>query len=351
MSILTIIYAILIFCLLIFIHELGHLIAAKSVGVLVNEFSLGMGPKLLQFKKGETKYSLRAIPIGGYCAMEGEDEASDNPRAFSNKSFFPKALVLVAGSFMNFILAVILIAAVLFSVGTPSTTVSKVGEDSPAAAAGILPGDKIVSVDGKEINDWMDMQGAFVDSESDSTEIVVMRQGKDVKINSGLYEDESGSKKVGIMPEIERKPSNIVPSFVHGVKAVGDTGVRMVESIGWLFTGQASVKDLTGPVGIVYFVGDTIAGEEGTAVSAMATIFSLAQLTALISLNLAIVNMLPIPALDGGRVLLLIIRAFTRGKVSDETEGKIHFVGIVLLFALMAFVTFQDITRFIFRIG
>ncbi|MDR2088368.1 MAG: RIP metalloprotease RseP [Clostridiales Family XIII bacterium] len=334
----TIVYAILIFCLLIFAHEFGHLIAAKSVGVRVNEFALGMGPKLFGFKKGDTAYTLRAFPIGGFCAMEGEDEGSDDPRSFGKKPLPAKALVLLAGSLMNVLLAVLILAAVIFWNGSPSTVVSQVGAGSPAEAAGVAPGDRIVSVDGRPVAEWEDIPPAVTEAAGERIAIGVLRDGVEMRLESGFYMGDDGLRKIGITPTSERRARNIGPALLLGCRAAWSMGTAMVRAIGMLFTGDVPVKELTGPVGIVYIVGDV--AKDG--------MLQLAQLTALISLNLGIVNLLPIPALDGCRFVFLFIRKITGRAVTDEMEGKVHFVGLMLLFALMIFVTFQDVARFAF---
>jgi regulator of sigma E protease len=334
----TIVYAIIIFCLLIFVHEFGHLIAAKSVGIRVNAFALGMGPRLLRFKRGDTEYSLRAFPIGGFCAMEGEDERSDDPRSFGSKSLPAKALVLLAGSLMNVLLAVLILSAVIFAGGTPSTVVSEVVADSPAEAAGILPGDRIVSVDGRAVTEWEDIPPTVVAAKGDRIAITVLRDGAEVRLESGFYIGDDGLQKIGITPGSERRVRDVGPALLLGFRATWNMGAAMVQAIGMLFTGDVPVQELTGPVGIVYIVGDV----------AKSGMLQLAQLTALISLNLGIMNLLPIPALDGCRFIFLFIRKITGKAVTDEMEGKVHFVGIMLLFALMIFVAFQDVTRFVF---
>ncbi|MDR1574262.1 MAG: RIP metalloprotease RseP [Clostridiales Family XIII bacterium] len=334
----TIVYAIIIFCLLIFAHEFGHLTAAKAVGVRVNAFALGMGPRLLHFKRGDTEYSLRAFPIGGFCAMEGEDESSDDPRSFGCKPLPAKALVLLAGSLMNVLLAVLILSAVIFANGTPSTVISEVGAGSPAEAAGVLPGDRIVSVDGRAVTEWEDIPPAVVAAKGDRVAIVVLRDGEELRLESGFYTGDDGLQKIGVTPGTERRVRSIGPALLLGCRAAWNMGTAMVQAIGMLFTGGVSVQELTGPVGIVYIVGDV----------AKNGMLQLAQLTALISLNLGIVNLLPIPALDGCRFLFLFIRKLTGKAMTDEMEGKVHFVGIMLLFALMIFVTFQDVARFVF---
>ena len=329
-----IVYAILIFCLLIFVHELGHFISAKSVGIRVNEFALGMGPLLFHVKKGDTEYSLRAFPIGGYCKMEGEDEESSDKAAFNNKSLPAKALVVVAGSVMNLLLAIIVLSIVLLTVGMPSTSIKELSPDLPAVKAGLLPGDKIIQIENTKIKEWNDITDAIGNSNENSVTVIAERNGVENTYEIGVVKSEDGRRIIGITPDYTKNPGK---ALILGTKSTFEMGGKMVVVIGQLITGEVSTKQLTGPVGIVYMVGDTVK---------LGWIY-LAQLTALISLNLAIVNMLPFPALDGGRLLFLVIRIFTGRSISDETEGKIHFVGLMLLFGLMIYITFQDIGRFI----
>lgn len=329
-----IVYAVLIFCLLIFVHELGHFISAKAVGIRVNEFALGMGPPLLRFQKGDTEYSLRAFPIGGYCKMEGEDEDSRDAAAFNNKPFPAKALVVVAGSVMNLVLTILILAVVLFSIGIPTNTVRDLSPGLPAAEAGLVPGDKIVRIEKVMIREWNDITDTIGESTGDTLTVTVDRDGQILSYEVGVVISEDGRRVIGIGPAYVKNPGK---ALVYGTKSTFEMGVKMIEIIGQLVSGKASADNLTGPVGIVYMVGDT---------ARLGWIY-LSQLTALISLNLAIVNMLPFPALDGGRLLFLIIRIFTGKTISDETEGKIHFIGLMLLFCLMIYITFQDIGRFI----
>lgn len=329
-----IVYAILIFCLLIFVHEFGHFISAKAVGIKVNEFALGMGPQLLHFKKGETEYSLRALPIGGFCKMEGEDEDSADAAAFNNKSFPAKALVVVAGSAMNLFLAILILSAVVLSLGIPTSTIKELSPDLPAAKAGLLPGDKIVQVEDRTIKEWNDITDTIGTGKDNTLTVVVDRDGARMSFEVDVTKSEDGRRIIGIMPAYSKNPAK---ALVYGTQSTFQIGGEMIKIIGQLITGEVSTDNLTGPVGIVYIVGDT----------AKMGLLSLAQLTAFISLNLAIVNLLPFPALDGGRLLFLVIRKFTGKTISDETEGKIHFVGLMLLFGLMIYITFQDIGRFI----
>ena len=334
----TIIYAILIFCMLIFVHELGHFIVAKACGVKVNEFAIGMGPAIYKKQKGETLYAIRCFPIGGYCAMEGEDEDSDEPRAFNNQPAWQRACVLAAGSFMNLVTCIVLLIIIAFCIGQASTTIDQVAAGSPAEKAGIVSGDEILAVDGKKIDEWDDLIQSVGYSKNDTAEITVLRDGKEVVLTSELeYDKEAGRNLIGITPVMQRNAGKSIGlGFVNTWKMT----VMMYDTLRQLFTGDVSVSELSGPVGIVY----------ATNQAAKSGVLYVIYLAALLSLNLAIINMLPFPALDGGRLLFLVIRLFTGKRVSDETEGKIHFIGICLLFALMIYVTFNDVLKFIIPI-
>ena len=334
----TIIYAILIFCLLIFVHELGHFIVAKLSGVRVNEFAIGMGPAIFKKQKGETLYAVRVFPIGGYCAMEGEDEDSDDPAAFNNKPAWKRACVLAAGSFMNLVTCVVLLIIIAFAIGQATTTISEVSPGSPAEKAGVMAGDTVVAVDGTAINEWDDLIQAIGYSKEDTAQVEVLRDGEDITLTTELeYDKEAGRNLIGISPVMKRNPGKAV---VAGVKNTGKMTVMMYDVLRQLFVGKVSVSELSGPVGIVYATNE----------AAKSGIIYVIYLAALLSLNLAIINMLPFPAVDGGRLLFLVIRLFTGKRVSDETEGKIHFIGICLLFALMIYVTFNDVIKFIIPI-
>lgn len=331
----TIIYAIIIFCVLIFVHEFGHFMAAKACGVKVNEFSIGMGPAFFKKQKGETLYSLRIFPIGGFCAMEGEDEDSDDERAFNKKPAWQRAIVLAAGALMNLLTAVILLIIIAFWAGQATTVIDEVLDDSPAYEAGIMAGDEITAIDGESINEWNDIITIIGGSEDETVDITVLRDGREVSLTSTMeYDDEAGRYKIGITPEIEH---SVIGSVSSGIKNTGSMTVMMYDILKKLITGEVSAKELSGPVGIVYAVSDT----------AKAGVIYVVYLAALLSLNLAIMNMLPFPALDGGRLLFLLIRKITGKRVTDEMEGKIHFIGIVLLMVLMVYVTWNDIFKFI----
>ncbi len=335
----TIIYAMLMFCVLIFVHELGHFITAKACGIKVNEFSLGMGPAVLKKQKGETLYALRIFPIGGFCAMEGEDEESDDERAFNNKAWWQKAIVISAGAIMNFLLAIVLMAALSFAAGTPTTTLASVEADSPAANAGIAAGDKIVSIDNRTVEKWSDVSLFIADADDETVDITfVTTDGAEKTITlTPVVQEGTGRKIIGVVPKASR---NIIKAAGDGIRNTGILTVSMLDAIKQLFTGDVPTSELSGPVGIVAVVSTTAAYG----------FRYLVMLAAIISINLGIVNLLPFPALDGGRLVFILIRAISRGKITDQMEGAVHFVGIMLLFMLMIYVTWNDIWKFIIPI-
>lgn len=328
----TAILAIILFCVMIFPHELGHYIAAKKLGVKVNEFAFGMGPVIWKKQKGETLHSIRLFPVGGFCAMEGEDEDSDEPRAFSNKKPWQKIVILAAGSFMNVVCAVVIMALVVGIIGFITTTVDQVTDGSPAYEAGVNSGDRIISIDGDEIDEWADISQAISTSEGDSISMVVERNGEENTLDLTPVLNENGQYIIGITSDISHNPFKAV---VEGAKATWNMTITMFDTLGQLFTGQLGADSLSGPVGMVQMVNQT--SQYG--------FWYYGFLTALICINLAIINMLPLPALDGGRIIFVLYTMITGKQVSQKVEGTIHLVGLALLFGLMIYVTFNDITR------
>jgi len=332
-----IIQTIIILCILIFVHELGHFVAAKLSNVRVNEFALGMGPAFFKKKRGETQYSLRVLPIGGFCAMEGEDGGSDDSRSFEKKPAHIRAIILVAGSFMNVVLAILIMSGMFFFGAAPTTEIREVGVGSPAQAAGMLPGDRIVSIDGVEIREWQDIVTQITNTEKDSVAIGIVRDGRELTLQTNIITGEDGRRVIGIVPDSTLSLTNPFIALALGAEASYHMLTNMIEIVGQLFTGGVPASDLVGPIGIAYIVEDT----------ARMGMRPLLFLVALISLNLAIVNLLPFPALDGGRLLFLGIRKITGRAISDTMEGRIHLIGMILLLALMLYVTWNDIGRFI----
>ena len=336
----TAILAILLFCIMIFPHELGHFIAARRVGVKVNEFAFGMGPAIWKKQGPETLYSIRLFPVGGFCAMEGEDEDSNEPRAFGNKKPWQKIVVLAAGSFMNIICAIVIMSLVIGIMGLTTTVVGQVTEDLPAKAAGILEGDKLLKIDDTEIEQWTDVSKALQASGGEEV-VVTLERDKQVEAVSVVPQltegvDAQGNPAQGYVLGVTCKIShNPFMAVVDGAQSTWNMTKMMFSALGQLFTGEAGVDELSGPVGMINMVSQTT--EYG--------FWYYGFLTALICVNLAIINLLPLPALDGGRIIFVIYTMITGKTVSEKVEGAIHMVGMVLLLALMVFVTMNDITR------
>ena len=331
---LTLFWAIIVFCFLIFVHEFGHFITAKAVGIKVNEFAIGMGPVLFKRKKGDTEYSLRALPIGGFVKMEGEEENSDDPSAFNNKPTWAKALVVVAGSMMNLLTTIVILSLIFFSYGFPTTVINVVSLDKPAMEAGLLSGDKIVKINDLKISSWDEVVAAISNSKGYNINITVNRNGQDMLISSKISKDVNNRRIIGITPSFDKNP---IKAVILGFTGTFDMAGMMLQYLGKLVTGQGSTADLMGPVGIVNTIGEF--AQKGFAY--------LANLTALISLNLAIVNLLPFPALDGGRLTFMLIRRFTGKIITDDIENKIHFAGLLMLFSLMIWITIQDVVKIV----
>ncbi len=346
----SIIFAILIFSLLIFVHELGHFLAAKASGVQVNEFSMFMGPAIWKKQIGETLYAIRCIPIGGYCAMEGEDEDTDNPRSFQKAAWWKRLIILVAGAAMNFVTGLLILAIVL----VPSQYVNVLEVQSFEewstlnVDGGLQVGDRIIEVDGEKMYLYSDFSLVLSLNEGDVHDLVVLRDGQEVTLDDFLmekhtvtYEDGTTAQKYGITFGYEEltfggKLKNIWYTAIDWVRTV-----RL--SLQMLLTGKAGFSDMSGPVGIVSQMSD-VAAASATWVDAL---LNMLYFGAFIAVNLAVMNLLPIPALDGGRVVALLlttaIEAVTHKKINPKYEGYIHAAGMILLLLLMAAIMFKDI--------
>ncbi|BFL76359.1 MULTISPECIES: RIP metalloprotease RseP [Finegoldia] len=330
----TIISSIIIFLLVILIHEFGHFIVAKMNGVSVLEFSIGMGPKLFQRESNGTLYSLRMLPVGGYCQLEGEDEENDSPNSLNNQSPLVRLKVILAGAIMNFILAFILLI-LLMSVSRVSTEVSGVIKDSPAYSSGIQTGDQIVSINGENVSDGEELLKSIKESQGDLN-IGVIRdsQSKNIKVTPRL---ENNIRKIGVnfQEEYNIKNFSIVKGFKKGLITFLNLTGMLYKFLGMLITGQLGLGGVSGPVGVVKEIGN--AAKTGVA--------NLIFLLAYININLGVFNLLPIPALDGGRAIFILIEMIFGKKISQEKEGYIHMVGLILLLALIAIVTIKDVIK------
>jgi len=334
----TAISAIIVFALLIFIHELGHFSVAKMVDIKVHEFAIGMGPLLAKFKKGETMYSIRALPIGGYVKMEGEEEASTDERAFRNRPLWARIAVIVAGAFMNLVLGfVIFIILTYMSGGIVEPVIGELMDNMPAQKAGLMPGDRIVKIDNTKINIQDDIRFYLMYSKDKPIKITVKRNGKILAPFEVTpeYSEESQAYMLGykaqvVEPTLMNTLSNSFYETIFYSKIV-------LFSLGELITGRVGFNQMSGPVGIVK--------EIGTAASL--GIAPLLMLAALISINLGVFNLLPIPALDGSKIFFLLVEGIRRKPIDPEKEGLVHMIGFAMLILLMILVTFSDITKLI----
>ena len=331
-----ILIAILFFELIIIIHEGGHFVAARLMKIKVNEFSIGMGPKLIQFKKGDTKYTLRLILFGGYCAMEGESEDSDDENSFAKKKVWRRFFVVVAGALMNLILGFLVIVIMLSSGSLIGTTEIAKFDDKAVSSATLKQGDIIKSIDGMRVYTSTDVTTGLSRSGDDTLDMTVLRDGKTldlkVKFNMEKYEGRNfinmdfwlvGNKKTvgGVIKE----------SFKEWVSFT-----RMVFlSVHDMIVGKYGLSDLAGPVGTVSVVS--------TAVKTSA--YSMLRIMALLTINVGLFNLFPIPALDGWRLFLLIFEGIFKRKLPDKWDWAINAVGLVLLLGLMCVIIFSDITK------
>lgn len=326
----TIIYSLLVFLLVILVHEFGHFAVAKMSDMKVNEFSIGMGPLVASTKGEETQYSFRAIPIGGYVALEGEDEDSSDPRSFKNASPQKRIAVLFAGAFMNFTLAILAFTIVFSIIGTPGTTIDKVVENTPAEIVGLQTGDKIISIDNKPVEKWEDITTFINESTTESINMVVERDSQNVDINIPVYEEE-GSRKIGITPKYQLDLGNALGYAFTNTRMVI---VDVYKFVGRLLTGEMDLSAVSGPIGVIRFIGE----------SSQSGILNVLFVLGAISANLGAFNILPIPALDGGKILLTFVEMIIGRKVPEKIEEWLNIAGFVLLFGLMIYVTiFNDI--------
>ncbi|NLF80107.1 MAG: RIP metalloprotease RseP [Clostridia bacterium] len=334
----TIISVILVFCLLILSHEFGHFIAAKACGIYVDDFSLGMGPKIAQFKGKETTYTLRPFPIGGWCKMRGEDEESVDPRSFKSRKLWQQMLTIAAGPLMNFILAITIFVVVFMMMGTASgaNVIGEVGESTPAAAAGLQPGDRIMAINGLEIDEWVDISAAVNAAKpGGALSLAIERDGRTLQtVIEPYFDEEMQTWLIGIIPQKEHL--NFFRAIWLGCVQSVQFSVAIIQGLAQMISG-AIPADVAGPVGIVTLIGQ--ASEYG--------IQSLLILTAYLSINLGLINLFPLPALDGSRLVFLTIEGLRGKPINQAKEGMIHFVGLILLFGLMIFITYKDILRLV----
>ena len=346
----SILFAVLLFSFLIFIHELGHFVAAKLSGVQVNEFSMFMGPAIWKKQKGETLYALRCIPIGGYCAMEGEDADTDNPRSFQKAAWWKRLIILVAGAAMNFLVGVLIFAALYLP--AEQMAVPVIAEFAECCTFnredGLQVGDEILEIDGEKIYLNTDISMILTLNQTVSHDLVVLRDGEKLTFHdlpmAHTHLDEEGLEYLhyGFSYGSARELDFLGKlDFVRRVTVSNVRNVRL--SLQMLLTGKAGLQDMTGPVGIVQIMSETAQ----TSPTVWDAFLNMLYFGAFIAVNLAIMNLLPIPALDGGRIVGLLIttavEAVTHKKIDPKYEGYLHAAGMILLLGLMAVILFKDI--------
>ncbi len=350
-----IVLAIIAFGVLIAVHEGGHFLAARIFDVKVNEFALGMGPRILKKQGKETLYSLRALPFGGFCAMEGEDKQTGDPRAFTAKPPWQRAIILCAGAAMNYLIGLILIFCIAPYAYYAEPVIADFMDGCPYESEEALQvGDRFLSIDGRRIFFADNVSTYMSRTGSDVHRIVLLRNGQRVVLKSihmpkVEYTQEDGSTvmKYGIYftPRGEGFGVNLRYTWYEAMDFV-----RVIwRSLGDLFTGAVGIRELSGPVGIVGYVNEV----ENAASSPLEAWFSFFYIFALIAVNLAVMNLLPIPALDGGRVFFLLvtwlIESIIRKKINPKYEAYIHTAGFILLMLLMVFVMFNDVFKLVFH--
>ncbi|HHW44579.1 MAG TPA: RIP metalloprotease RseP [Desulfotomaculum sp.] len=331
--------SIVVFGLLILFHELGHFLVAKRVGIKVHEFSIGFGPKLIGLIRGETVYNLRLLPLGGYVRMAGMDpaeEVDDEERSFQKKPVYQRAAVIAAGPAMNFLLAALLLAVIFITQGvpTPTTTIGKLVPGQPAEKAGVLPGDRVVAINDQPVDTWEQLSHLVNAHPGQSLTLTVVRAGKERKIHLLTVADPQGMGKIGIYPAQELRRLNPFSALGRGVEYTVRISVLILDFIGKMITGQAPAE-LGGPVRIVQ--------EINTAVKM--GLFYLIQLAAFLSINLGLFNLLPVPALDGSRILFLVVEGLRGRPVDPAKENFIHLIGFGLLLLLIVVITYKDIVQ------
>ncbi len=371
MVILKILAALVLLGVLIMIHEFGHFLAARAMGVRVNEFAIGMGPKAFKWRKGETLYSIRALPLGGFCAMEGEDEEAPTPsaiggnsdrdtepadatRSFAHKKVWQRIVIVVAGAAMNLLLGFLLLlvyngflqepyddkGTVLF----PTTTIAQLDEDTSAYQTGLRAGDTILSINGRRVRMDSDMAMEMQNDEDGVLQMVVRRDEKKVTLDGVKfelkYDEETGRNFLVYDFVVLGKVRTFGNTITQSAKQEVSVATIVWRSLIDMVRGRYGLNDLSGPVGTVDIIADAVGGA-----NTLAGWQTLIMLMVMITVNLGVFNLLPLPALDGGRLIFLLWEGVTRRRVPQKFEGIVHFVGLLLLILLMLVVSYSDISK------
>lgn len=336
------ILALIIFSAIVIFHELGHFLLAKWNGIEVIEFSLGMGPRLLSHVWGDTRYSLKLLPIGGSCQMVGEEEASDSEGAFGNKSVWARIAVVAAGPVFNFILAWVLALIIVGSVGYDNTMVDII-PDSAAAEAGMEDGDQIISINGSRT--WLYREVSLYSSlhQGQTATVVFERNGEKQTVVLTPKQSDTGAYLYGFSRTVQREKGGALETVGYSCAEIRYWLKATVESLKMLIGGQVGLEEMSGPVGIVSTIGDTY--KESRVDGWYYVTMNMIMIAIFLSVNLGVMNLLPIPALDGGRLVFLILEAIRGKAIPQEKESMVHFTGFVLLMGLMAVILFSDLHK------
>lgn len=337
------IVALLVFGVIVLFHEYGHYIIARKSGIVVEEFAIGMGPKIAGVKEGDTEFTIRALPIGGACMMRGEDSAEDcEEGSFNSRPVGQRIAVVFAGPFFNFIMAFVCALILIAASGYMSGEILEVMDNSPAQEAGFEAGDKILKVDRTSVHTFSDFRMYIALNQSKSCNVTVLRDGEKKQITVTPKLDDDGIYRIGIVGGVIERPGPLgtVVSAFYELKSNINVVVKSLEM---LIAGKVSSRDISGPVGIFTVIGDSYADAAQYGIKTV--ILTILDLILLLSANLGVMNLLPIPALDGGRLVFLVVEAIRGKPVSREKEGMVHFIGFVLLMIIMVLVLFNDIAR------
>ncbi len=354
-TVITIIVTILIFGVLIVAHEYGHFLVSRLCGVVVEEFSVGMGPLLWKKVRNGTQYSIRAIPIGGFCRLKGEDEdeedrsSSDETVVYISEdkitsdegsilkaSPLKRIFIFAAGALMNFMTAVLIFFVLMLFSGTDaSTTIATFTDNSPALAAGMEVGDRIVSIDGTEIKQWEDISSVVKYGTGESLSITVEKQNGEIQTYNvtPYFDEETNSYLIGITPKAK---TNVWHAFIRSFEMLWTYIKLIIQVFIGLFTGKYGLDAISGPIGAAVMIGQYI--PQG--------LIYILSIAASISVSLGVFNLLPIPALDGSRILFALIELIKGSPVNKKAEGVVHFFGFVALMALAVFIAYKDIVTF-----
>ena len=346
----SIIVAVLVFGLIVLIHEFGHFIVAKKCGIGVIEFSIGMGPRVWSFEKGETRYSLKLLPFGGSCMMLGEDENESDPKAFNNKSVWARIAVVFAGPFFNFLLAMVLGIIIVHAVGFDSPTLTDVQPGFSAEEQGMQAGDVITKLNHEPVVVDRDITIYMMLHPSDPVDVEFKRLATDgvtwekhTVTLTPRYSDENGRYMLGIVVSGRyTKANGIGETLKYGIYEMVYSVKTTIKSLGMMIQGQVGRDDVAGPVRMVSMIDETV--EETIPYGMSAVILTLMNLCMLLSANLGVMNLLPIPALDGGRLVFLILEVLRGRPIDKEKEGMVHMAGMAALMVLMVLVLFNDIS-------